>query len=843
MDDIKRKLELIDEQLAGSSYHRQFISTAPLIFVAAGLIAGIVAQNAFNLPVIAWLGLLTLFAAAAVVLFLNWKSEIGNWKFAYLAFACFFCLGGIRLAGYYQPAANDIRNFLGDERQLATIRGEILTEPRVNKNEQWVFAKFTHKDPSSSFYLKLNEAETTTNWAKVTGIIRVQVDEPVLDLKVDDMVQIYCWLDRFKGPHNPGQFDIAEYMKRNNVFVAASVKSRNSIELLKGNSSGIFTKVQGRLKKIANEAMLGDSPVQEQSQALLAALLLGYRTDIDAATNEAFRQTGLFHFISLSGMNFAILVGIIWWLCKAAGLMKPARAAVCTVAAVIFLLVVPPNAPAMRAGIMCTVFCASFFFRRQSNPLNSLSMAAVILLLIKPTELFEVSWQLSFASVLGIILFTNRIYLFLYERTIERYWSNKTLKTQNFFRIILKLVSLIVNMFAVTFAACLASSGILLYNFYTINYLTWLWTIILSPLIAVISVIGYLKIIIAFVLPTIANFLGIIANVLSDWLIWLVKLFASWHISEVLIGSVPWIVIILYYGFIFLAAYARIRRPILKKVILTVMIIAVVGFLGIAKWQRICRNNLVVTILDVGHGQAILAQLPGKTNILFDAGSLHYSDIGRKIVVPFLNYNGIGTIDAIIISHGDIDHINGIPEIAEYRRIGGVYADDAVFSNTDPCGPSKAKVLKTSLAKNGIKIQPLKPNFDSIQILWPDKQTRNDEKISSNNKSVVSLIEFAGRKILLCSDIEKLSQKKLIAQLNALYPQLKTDIVVVPHHGSTRTLDESFLENLNASTLIYSCGRSQYENQDSNSSYTGRDGAITVRIDKNGDIKTDTFLK
>jgi competence protein ComEC len=273
------------------------------------------------------------------------------------------------------------------------------------------------------------------------------------------------------------------------------------------------------------------------------------------------------------------------------------------------------------------------------------------------------------------------------------------------------------------------------------------------------------------------------------------------------------------------------------------MIIAVVGFLGIAKWQRICRNNLVVTILDVGHGQAILAQLPGKTNILFDAGSLHYSDIGRKIVVPFLNYNGIGTIDAIIISHGDIDHINGIPEIAEYRRIGGVYADDAVFSNTDPCGPSKAKVLKTSLAKNGIKIQPLKPNFDSIQILWPDKQTRNDEKISSNNKSVVSLIEFAGRKILLCSDIEKLSQKKLIAQLNALYPQLKTDIVVVPHHGSTRTLDESFLENLNASTLIYSCGRSQYENQDSNSSYTGRDGAITVRIDKNGDIKTDTFLK
>jgi len=483
-------------------------------------------------------------------------------------------------------------------------------------------------------------------------------------------------------------------------------------------------------------------------------------------------------------------------------------------------------------------------------------MAAIILLLIKPTELFEPSWQLSFAAVLGIILFTDRIAIFLYERTIEQYWNSKTPKTKIFFRIIPKHGLLIVYTFAVSFAACLASSGILLYHFYTINYLTWLWTVIVSPLIVVISVIGYLKIIIALVLPTIANFLGIIAIVLSDVLIWLIKSFASWHISEVLIGSVPLVVIVLYYGFIFFAVYARINRPLLKKAIVTVMFSAIILFLGVSKWQRVYRDNLIVTALDVGHGQAIFAQLPGKTNILFDAGSLLYSDIGRKIVGPFLNYNGIGTIDAIIISHGDIDHINGIPEIAEYnRRIGGVYADGAVFLGTDPCGPPK--VLKTFLAKIGIEIQPLKQNFDrikilldpnfvSIQILWPDKQTGNDEKLSSNDKSVVSLIEFAGRKILLCSDIEKPSQKKLIT----LRPQLKTDIVVVPHHGSIRTLDDSFLENLNAGILIASCSESSYEKgqvigprQGLKSYYTGRDGAITVRIDKNGDIKTDTFLK
>jgi len=847
MDEIKRKLELIDQQLTGSSYHRQIISTAPLIFVAAGLIVGIVVQNAFNLPAIAWLGLLTLFAAAAVVSFLNWKSEIGNWKFAYLAFACFFCLGGIRLAGYYQPAANDIRNFIGDESQLATVKGTILTEPRVNKNEQWAFAKFTHNDPSSSFYLTLNEAETTTGWAKVMGIIRVQVDEPVLDLKAGDMVQIYCWLDRFKSPHNPGQFDIAEYMKRNNVFVAASVKSGDSnsksIELLKRNSSGIFTSVQDRLKKIANEAMLGDSPVQEQSQALLAALLLGYRTDIDAATNEAFRQTGLFHFISLSGMNFAILVGIIWWLCKTAGLMKPARAAVCTIAAVIFLLVVPPNAPAMRAGIMCTVFCASFFFCRQSNPLNSLSLAAIILLLIKPTELFEVSWQLSFASVLGIILFTNRIYLFLYERTIERYWSNKTLKTQNFFRIILKLVSLIVNMFAVTFAACLASSGILLYNFYTINYLTWLWTIIMSPLIALISIIGYLKIIIALVLPTIANFLGIIANVLSDWLIWLVKLFASWHISEVLIGSVPWVVIILYYGFILFAAYTHINRPLLKKAIVTAMFLAIILFLGVSKWQRVYRDNLIVTTLDVGHGQAILAQLPGGTNILFDAGSLSRSDMGTRVVTPFLRYSGIGKIDAVVIGHGDIDHINGIPEVKGDTRTKAVYASKAFFEDNR----QTTKFLRDELQQI-VEINNLSQKFGSlkIRVLWPIPDIQENNSISDNDKSVVTLIEYAGKRVLICSDIEKFAQREILR----LYPDLKADVLTMPHHGSAKTSEPSFADKTGAAVTIASSSESSYEKgqvigprQGLKSYYTGKDGAITVHIDKNGDIKTDTFLK
>ena len=116
------------------------------------------------------------------------------------------------------------------------------------------------------------------------------------------------------------------------------------------------------------------------------------------------------------------------------------------------------------------------------------------------------------------------------------------------------------------------------------------------------------------------------------------------------------------------------------------MSLAIIIFLGVTKWQRTYRNDMVISCLDVGHGQAILAQLPGKANVLFDAGSLYKSDIGRRIVAPFLHYRGINKIDAIIISHNDVDHINGIPEIAEHCEVGGVYANKAFLMDmtTDP---------------------------------------------------------------------------------------------------------------------------------------------------------------
>jgi competence protein ComEC len=406
------------------------------------------------------------------------------------------------------------------------------------------------------------------------------------------------------------------------------------------------------------------------------------------------------------------------------------------------------------------------------------------------------------------------------------------------------------RLFSTGVTAWVGGAGILLYHFYTINPLTSLWTVIAFPFVALILTIGYLKIILSFLLPTAAWVFGVIVTGLSDALILIVKLLAHLDISQILIGRVSLVPIILYYCLVLFAGLVYLRRPLIKRVICTAMALAIIIPLSVTKWQRTHRKDLFIHCLDVGHGQAILAQLPGKANVLFDAGSLHKSDIGRRVVAPFLDYKGINKIDAIIISHDDIDHINGIPEIVEQCEVGDIYANEAFLMtmNTEKWGT--AKFLQEQLSEKGFEIENLKElslkGGAKIKFIWPSREICENDKLGDNDKSAVSLIEFADTQILLCSDIEKFAQKELLR----LNPKLKTEIIVVPHHGSVKTLEHDFIERLGADILICSSGPGQYERPDAIKRkdeaklfYTARDGAITIRVNKNGGIRTDTFSK
>jgi competence protein ComEC len=667
MDEIRRRLAEIDRQLdrGSASYFKQFVTTAPLVFCATGLIAGIIIQNHLSIPTWVWLSLLVICIVALFTSLVTHRARLagGFYIAPFVVVVCFACLGAVRLNSFNTAMPNDIRNLVSDEPILATVRGVIVTKPYTDSNE-WQFSRFTHTDRGSSFYLEITEVETIEGWAKAAGLVRVRVNEPVMDLKPGDYIQMYCRLDKFENATNPGEFDIAKYLARKKVFVAASVESRSAIEPLQSNASDVYSKIRGVLQQTATQALIGPGEPQNEEEQLLLALVLGYRTNIDKATFEAFRQTGLLHFICLSGMNFAMVIGIVWWICKTAGLHKRGRAIVCMLSAVLFLMVVPENPPAFRAAVMCFAFCGAFIFRKKSNPFNSLALAAIVLLLIRPTGLFEPDWQLSFASVLGILLLERPINTYLHEMAFG--WFGGFGMPNPAAQAVKKIASLVSLAFSVSLAAWLSIAGIMLYHFYTIQWLTSIWTVLVSPLIGLVSFLGYLKLIIALVSPSIGAALGFIVNILAKILILIVKLIAGLNISEILIGKTNGFPILLFYALLAFVFFFRLSNSIFKKAVCTITAVSLIVMLVAPRWQNAHNDNLTMTVLDVGHGQAIFTHLPGGTNMLFDAGSLSRSDIGSRVVTPFLRYSDIRKIDAVIISHGDIDHINGLPEIMDY---------------------------------------------------------------------------------------------------------------------------------------------------------------------------------
>lgn len=845
MDMIRLKLEQIDkDRSAGKTFIQGLYSRYPLLVLALGFLAGILIQRQFNLAITLLLAAALVFFVFSLVVFTQSKKIDRRYLLLISGFCCFACLGGLRLLHFVLPPPDCLQNSVGQEKVLATIKGTVITKPFIYDSSDWKFSRFSHSDPSSGFYLKVTQAKTPDGWAQASGKIKVYVYEPVMDIAAGDNIKIHCWLARFNKAQNPGQFDTKEYLAAKNVHIYASVKSRDAITLLKNDSLPFFTKLRSNLSRFAQMYLLADSTAESVEHGLLEALLLGYRGDIDPQTYQAFRKTGLLHFISLSGMHLGILAAILWWICRTIGLGKRGRAVVCILVITIFLFVVPPRPPIIRAAIICYVYFASILLTRYANPANSLSLAAIITLMISPLDCYNAGWQLSFASVAGILLFAKMLDV---RFKIWSFYFFSNLRQRDFSpHFLRRFLSALTTIFFVGLAAWIGSFGVLLYHFHAITPFSSLWTVIAFPFVGLILALGYLKILLAFLLPTLSSIAGLLLNIIVKMFIVLVKMIAGLNISSILIGHVSIVFVLCYYAFILFLVSVYFRNIQFKKITVSAVILVLIAFLGFAKWQNTHREDLVLNCLSVGHGQAILLQTPSNSDYLFDAGSLYTPDIGNRVVNPFLDYSGVSSLDAIIISHNDIDHINGIPEIVNVRTPAAVYANPAFSSNNDKWGT--AAFLKNCLLKKNLHLQNIPRIFNTeseakIEVLWPLDNLADDENLSDNNKSNVVLLSYRNKKILICADIESYAQSAILK----LYPNLTADVVIVPHHGSAKTLNQDFIRRLDPDILITSCSRSDYQknkvfipHSNIKSYYTGFDGMIQIVLTKDGNIKVGT---
>ncbi|MCF7975473.1 MAG: DNA internalization-related competence protein ComEC/Rec2 [Phycisphaerae bacterium] len=818
MDSVKRQLEALDSQLTPPDHLALCSRRIPLLLPVLSLILGVLMQSFLQGSRVGWLGLLL---ASPLALLYR-----GPHRFMGLACVTVLALGGLRLACFTSLPTRDISHAVPTNQDIpATLTGRISTVPKLVETE-WEYGSQQPMAPGQSFDLKLED--------HYSGTIRVYVTEPMPDLTIGTRIRLHGRVSRVTPALNPGQFDLATHLARRNCFVTAFVKSPVSIEILPDTAPPGYRilRARGRMQQRLAESLIPPHGETSARSALLQALILGLRDDVPSVTLQAFQTTGLLHLISLSGLHVGIFMSMVWAMGQCAGLLKPARSLLCLGVLAGFLWLVPWRAATVRASLIAGLFCTAVFFRRKPQPLNTLSLAALVLLLIRPTQLFEAGWQLSFSSVLGILLISSSVNAWFRQR-FQSLWSGfKTLP----WRIVHYIVRSALTLLAVGLGAWLGSAAILAYHFYGLTPLSVLYTLIALPLVALILMVGLVHIITVLICPCLNPITLAILNSLSTGLMTTVHGLGLIKGSHILLGHISWAPVTLYYGLLLSGLLWR-KRSIRPALIGLAVILPLVWIQGLKVW-RDRTPSLTLTCLNVGHGQALVLHTSENHTFIFDAGSLYQKDIGRRIVSAYLDYCGISHVNAIVASHNDADHINGIPEIILHCHVGHVYAP-ALMLNQASRGEGPAPWLERFLQRHERTLEPWPATLSveeglSMRQLWPDPNTA-ESPLSDNNASLVLLITFGTQSILVTSDIESPTQQRLMSR----YPTLHPDILLAPHHGSLTTLSETFLTNLEPNIILCSCGTSQFRRHrvinTPTTYHTPKQGAITLLINEKGE--------
>jgi competence protein ComEC len=839
MKPIDRRLRELQQELQEPPHLLQGLHQAGLVAPLLGFIAGILLQHTLKAPPVLWLSGLVLQLPLGRLL--RRYRQRQNAMLIY-ALSAFLVLGGLRTLQFNTSAPDDIRHIVTRDEQLVALRGTVSTPPQIHfDTEPTPLAN--PLSPATTFCVRVQALEGPTRWQPACGSVYVRVGEPMPSLAWGDRVELYGQLAPVRPATNPGQLDRARALAYHNITGMVTVKTTGGVVRQDEEVRGLWRWLRRVPAPWARSVLLRGFREGTPHTGLLQALVLGDRTQIASRTYDAFAHTGLLHLISLSGLHVGLLLALVWRLGRHLGLLKPGRALLSLVTLFLFLLVVPPRPPTVRAVVIGTVFCLGILLRRHARPWHSLACAALLLLLIRPTQLFEPGWQLSFACVAGILLWTPPLRR-LFERQSDtpaavactapglRAWFRRTLQDG-------------VTLLCVGASAYLGGAGILLAHFYTVTPLACLWTVLVLPLIALLLNAGFLKLILA-ILPGVHVPWALVITGILGFTTAVVHVLADLSPRPLVVGATPSPVILAYYLLLLGLTlwYRHHPRAGHRPWVGAALLIVTWTVIGSTRHRR--AEGLVLTCLDVGHGQALVLQVQDQV-IMLDAGSLYHAQAGRSIILPFLNHQGLPVVHALVLSHHDSDHINAVPQLTRYGRVKRLLAPAPMLTRIEELG-EESPLRERQYRRPPLEILPrsLPLGYAArLERLWPPPAASERLRRSDNNSSAVLLLHYAGRRILFCSDIEAQIQ----AELLDLYPDLRVDVLVLPHHGSLKTLHAGFIPRLNPSILLVSCTRSQFREDRVLSVcpgrevwLTARDGAIAVTIDRQGHLQAQPWL-
>jgi competence protein ComEC len=594
-------------------------------------------------------------------------------------------------------------------------------------------------------------------------------------------------LDRPIGFRNPGTFDYGEYLIRHGVVVVGTTRG-DRILALEPEAPPWPVRVRRQALAAMREAL------PPTSAALLAGLLLGDRTGLPPDVDTAFRRAGVYHVLAVSGFNVALIASTVWALLTLARAPRRAAALGAIVTVLGFAAIVGPEPSVIRATIMAVLILCALLLEREASVLNGLALAAIAILAVRPVDLHDPGFQLSFAATAGLVLAGG----------VPRTAPSRLARIRGW----------IVAALVASAAAQLAVLPITLTHFNQVSTIGVIANLAVVPLAGLATVLGLLAVAV-----------GALSATVATWLysgVWPVLLLLRGAVA--LAAAVPGAVLhlpapgplaivgyVVALGLGLAARHLRAtRRALARRLALVALAMALASAL-LALWPvlRSADGRLHVTVLDVGQGDAIVVEGPDGRAVLVDAGAggPYRLDAGERVVAPFLWNRGILRLAAAVVTHADIDHAGGMAAVRDGFTI------DQAWDGTPGLAP---------LALGGATVTPLASALGG----------RNDA-------ARVLRIEFGQASILLASDIEAAGEQALIASGAVL----RATALKVPHHGSRTSSSPEMLNAVRPAVALISVGaRNSYGHPDpgvltrltaagSDVYRTDRDGALLLETD------------
>jgi competence protein ComEC len=582
-------------------------------------------------------------------------------------------------------------------------------------------------------------------------------------------------LHRPTGFRNPGGFDYSAYLAREGIFLVGSGRADRLTPLTPEAPPWPV-----RIKRWAVGTIHQHLP--PASAALLAGLLLGERSELPQAADDAFRRAGVYHVLAVSGFNVALLASVVFLGLSLLGIPRRLVAAAAVGCLIGFAFVVGGQPSVVRATIMGVLLLIGRLLDREVNPLNSLALAALLILLWRPNDLRDPGFQLSFAATLGILILAPPTERFLAAAGWPRWLALPC---------------------SVSLGAQLAVTPIMLTHFNQLSLIGVGANLVVVPLAALATTLGLSTLLLTLLWEAPARLLFESLWVLLVALRGTVWLLAKLPAAMVHLPAPHWTTSAGFYAVV--GTLPFFRRHWAVRTGSCLLVLWVMG-VSLWPWVKPADRVLRVTFLDVGQGDAALVELPDGRRLLIDGGGGGGPrlDVGERVVAPFLWNHAVRVLDVVAMSHSDPDHAGGLGAILRHFTVKEFWGNGV----WDAGGAE----LRELLDRGGLLRRELRRGeriwlgSTLVTVLHPPTQllqgSPRGAASDENNNSLVLRLDWGLASILFTGDLEQEGEASLLGSSELL----RHLVLKVGHHGSRYSTSERFLAAGQPSLAVISAG-------------------------------------